>query len=112
MSAVTKAPWLHITSQFHEHGEAYLTGTTEGLEALRDAIDAALKTGDATAEVYATDGEGYGIIVRRSNTVAGLGEPIYFETLARDAYHTEIRLHEHIVRDRRRKRTQSKEQPA
>lgn len=106
---VDQAPWVHITSQFHEHGEAYVTGTREGLVALRDALDVALAKGDATAEVFATDGEGYGIVVRLSGTLSGLGEPVYFETLARNAYHAEVRLHDSIVKDRRRRRQQ---QPA
>ena len=97
-------PWLHITSQFHEHGEAYVTGTREGLEKLRAAIDQALLINDGVAEVYATDGEGYGVIVRLSSTLAGLGSPVYFETLARNAYASEVRLHEQIVKDRRRRK--------
>jgi len=103
MSDLHKAPWLHITSQFAEHGEAILTGTRDGLIALRDAVDKALETGDGKAAVYSTDGEGYAAIVRLSSTKAGLGEPVYFETIARNAYHTEIRLHEHIIKDRRRR---------
>lgn len=108
MSDIERTPWLHITSQFRWHGEAYITGTRDGLLALAGAINEALLNGDATAEVFATDGEGYGIVVRLSSTVGGLGRPVYFETLAREAFAWEAEQHERIIKDRRRKRSPSR----
>lgn len=109
MAKLSDTPWLHIMSQFREHGAAYITGTREGLLELRGAIDAALNTEMNTAgdEVYAsacsTDGEGYHVIIRLSTTLKGLGKPVYFETVAREAYHDECRLNEQLIKDRRKR---------
>jgi pyruvate/2-oxoacid:ferredoxin oxidoreductase beta subunit len=111
MTKLDDTPWMHLISQFYEHGEAYITGTEAGLLALRDAIEEAILNGDGKAAVFSTDGEGYRVVVRKSNTVAGCGEPVYFETLARNAFHTELKLHESISRDRRR-RNLRQDQPA
>jgi hypothetical protein len=54
---------LHIYSQEIWHDEAYIAGTHEALTLLRDAIDAALKTGTGRAECFVCDGEGYRIEV-------------------------------------------------
>lgn len=52
-------PMLHLYAQPFWHAEAYIVGDREGLTALRNAIDAALETGRATALPFASDGEGY-----------------------------------------------------
>lgn len=54
---------LHIYAQEIWHDEAYIAGTPEALTLLRDAIDAALKTGTGRAECFVCDGEGYRIEV-------------------------------------------------
>lgn len=82
-------PWLHIRGQLTYHAEASIVGTKAGLLALRDAIDVALVSREAEAEVFATDGEGYGLTVRCSKTVRDLGSPIYLDELARELAETE-----------------------
>lgn len=69
--------WLHVYGQFCWHSEATIRGTRDGLIALRDAIDAAIETGSGSAEVIASDGEGYSVDVIRSSTVRGIGRPEY-----------------------------------
>jgi hypothetical protein len=70
-------PWLHIYGQYTYHGEAVIRGTKEGLTALRDAIDAALKRRPRDAHVFASDGEGYPVSVMMVNTQHTLGTPEY-----------------------------------
>lgn len=77
------APWVHVVPQFTWHGEARIVGTAKGLQALADAICAAMIKGTGTAEVFARDGEGYGLIVERTATVDGLGEPYYGNEVGR-----------------------------
>ncbi|MCM3442684.1 hypothetical protein AB3Z07_02765 [Metabacillus halosaccharovorans] len=50
---------LHIYAQDAWHQEAYIVGNKEGLLELRNAIDEALKSKEAVANVFPTDGEGY-----------------------------------------------------
>lgn len=52
---------LHVYGQDHEHEDVFVVGNTEGLQALRDAIDRALaKQDNVDADlVFAGDGEGY-----------------------------------------------------
>lgn len=57
-------PSIHLYGQHSEHDEAFIIGTRDALIALRKAIDAALEAQEATAEVYANDGEGYDLIVK------------------------------------------------
>lgn len=59
---------LHLYAQDHQHGEAWVVGNRLGLEALRDAINLALQQGSAQTPsrdgcVFATDGEGYEVMV-------------------------------------------------
>jgi hypothetical protein len=62
---MTQAPILHIIAQTYHHQPAFVIGNQEGLTALRDAIDAALKGNDpAEAGVRPSDGEGYRVHVR------------------------------------------------
>lgn len=56
-------PKVLIYPQPYWHQEAEVIGNRAGLEALRDAITRALGNGLDEAEVYCTDGEGYGITV-------------------------------------------------
>ncbi|WP_226528561.1 hypothetical protein [Metabacillus niabensis] len=49
---------LHIYAQDAWHQEAYIVGNKEGLLELRNAIDEALKSKEAVAHVFPTDGEG------------------------------------------------------
>lgn len=62
--------WLHIYAQFSWHDDAVIVGDEGALRALRDAIDAAIGAGSASARVtFADDGEGYRVrIVRRPTT--------------------------------------------
>ena len=50
---------LHIYGQDCWHSEAFILGDTEGLKALRDAIDKALATGQGFASAFVNDGEGF-----------------------------------------------------
>ena len=54
---------LHCYAQYSWHMDAYISGSRDALVMLRDAIDAALNTGVAECEVFASDGEGYSIYV-------------------------------------------------
>lgn len=60
---LAQLPMIHIYGQDRWHEPAQIIGNRRGLEMLRDAIDGALRSGIEEAEVYATDGEGYGIAV-------------------------------------------------
>lgn len=76
--------WLHIRPQLTYHAEATIVGTSDGLEALRDAVNAALAEGAGKATVFASDGEGYNLAVQRTSTIAGLGAPTYLDEEARN----------------------------
>ena len=106
MGNANDAPWLHIRGQFTYHSEATIVGTKPGLIAIRAAIDQAINTGTGVVQVFATDGEGYDVEVRRSSTVAGLGKPTYADEEARN-----IAEHEraYLVRERKALRKQDKE---
>lgn len=56
---------LHIYAQALWHDTAEIVGSRGGLEALRDAINAALARADgaSTEAVFAADGEGYCVLV-------------------------------------------------
>lgn len=63
-------PMVHLYGQPSWHDDARIIGNRAGLEALRDAIDKALRSGAEEAEVYACDMEGYGIkVVELSDTL-------------------------------------------
>lgn len=81
MSDIDNMPWIHVYGQYMYHSEAVIRGTAPALTALRDAIDSALKGGEAEANVFATDGEGYEIKVQKVNTCALVGEPEYLYRL-------------------------------
>ena len=90
MSDLRKAPWLHIRGQFSYHGEAYVVGSKAGLIALRDALNVAIEQGEGEATVYANDGEGYGVTVRRTSRVRDMGNPPYIDELAREMANFEV----------------------
>lgn len=57
-------PGVHVYPQLMWHCTASIIGTREGIEAVRDAINEALAKNDrASAEVMASDGEGYDLII-------------------------------------------------
>ena len=58
-------PLLHIIAQCAWHDPAFIIGTRDALERLKNAIDAALTDGAVhSAEVFAADGEGYSAMIR------------------------------------------------
>lgn len=83
-SNLHSTPWLHMHGQFSYHGEATIVGSRDGLTALRAALDKALADGQGEASVFATDGEIYHVIVRRSRTIRDMGEPPYLDEIARN----------------------------
>lgn len=75
--------WLHIYAQFTWHDDAVIVGDEGALRALRDAIDAAIGSGSASARMTFTgDGEGYRVRVV-CRPVTGLPMP-YTDELAAD----------------------------
>lgn len=77
---------LHLYAQAYWHGEAAVVGTRKGLESLRAAIDDALLNGaSASEEVYASDGEGYMVLVNLvdAETMGRMVMP-YTDDAARD----------------------------
>ena len=67
---------LNIYGQYYWHTEARIVGNQEGLLELRDAIDKAIKTSKSCTSndepLFASDGEGYEIIVECHNDEWGL----------------------------------------
>jgi len=59
---------VHIYAQPFHHGDAYIVANAEGLTAIRDACDAALKRGSVAIEPFTEDGEGYALIVMNIET--------------------------------------------
>jgi len=73
---------LNIYGQEAWHTEARIIGNREGLEALKQTIDDALRVpdGKATTEndtepLFASDGEGYEVIVEMHNDEWGIKAP-------------------------------------
>lgn len=58
----------HLYAQPCNHGDAYLVADVEGLTAIRDACDAALKRGHTAVETSTEDGESYALIVMHLET--------------------------------------------
>lgn len=54
---------LHFYAQEGPHDVAYVAGTKKALILLRDAIDRALSSGRSEFWTFASDGEGYAVIV-------------------------------------------------
>ena len=67
------APWLHVYAQSHEHSRAIIRGKVEALRALRDALEKAIEAGQAEAQAFCHDGEGYAILCQRVNLNGLLG---------------------------------------
>lgn len=64
-------PWLHVYGQPCEHFSVSIVGNRKALELLKSTIEEALKLpvdaeSEATTpeEVFATDGEGYDVVVK------------------------------------------------
>jgi hypothetical protein len=60
-------PLVHVIAQRVWHDPAFIAGNRAGIEALRDACNTALSYGvnvSSDARVFASDGEGYRVIVR------------------------------------------------
>lgn len=78
---------LHIYGQMQWHGDSFIVGNTQGLKALRDAIDRALSDeGKGSMGAYVNDGEGfYTAVVRVDNkdTLDKLAVP-YQDEMAKD----------------------------
>lgn len=81
------APWMHVYPQYIWHSEATICGTRQGIEALRDALNAALDDPQGVtlaSGFFASDGEGYALHVH----VLPFGEfkrlaPFYSDDCAR-----------------------------
>lgn len=64
MNSQPVVPYLNIYGQHHEHCDAFIVGSRDGLIALRDAIDMVLWSGEPEqAQTISVDGEGYSTIV-------------------------------------------------
>ncbi|HEU0197080.1 MAG TPA: hypothetical protein VFQ88_07730 [Nevskiaceae bacterium] len=75
--------WAHLYAQGAWHDEAYIVGNRTALTALRDALDAALRTGVGATELYARDGEGYATVCLLRPSLRELALP-YTECVARE----------------------------
>jgi len=76
-------PWLHIYGQSMWHDQASIVGTVAGLEALRDAINAAIERGTGKATASVSDGEGYFIEVVRAAGPTLMAPLPYTDPMAR-----------------------------
>jgi hypothetical protein len=56
---------VNVYPQHSWHSMATIHADRAGLLALREAIDKAVETGEAEASVFASDGEGYSLLLRR-----------------------------------------------
>ncbi|MCM8735932.1 hypothetical protein M5E06_17500 [Azospirillum sp. A1-3] len=80
-------PMVHLYGQPSWRDDAHIIGNRAGLESLRDAIDKALKTGAEEAEVFATDGEGYGIqVVELNDAILDDMRPPYTDPEAKEMF--------------------------
>jgi hypothetical protein len=84
VSGYDDTPWLHIRSQTTYHDAATIFGTRAGLTALFKAVGQAIDARQGTAQAVATDGEGYSVEVRSSQTLRDLGPPTYLDQIARE----------------------------
>jgi hypothetical protein len=55
---------LHIYAQCFEHDEAYIVGTREDMQQLRDALDRALASNASSEQFFTSDGEGYSLHIQ------------------------------------------------
>ena len=71
-------PYVQIEPQYSWHMDAYIRGNAAGLRELAKALLAAADGDAATTEtVFASDGEGYEIEVRRLERPNDYPEPFY-----------------------------------
>ena len=77
-------PYMHVVSQATYHAEAEIVGTTDALAAVSEALNSAISHRDAEVILFASDGEGYRLKIRRSDRIADLGEPFYIDDVARE----------------------------
>ena len=92
--------YVNVYPQAAPHQPAQLLATAAGLRTLRDAIDAALETGVANADVFASDGEGYSLVVRCKPMTIGEynglatyefdATPFYVDEVSRDGPERDI----------------------
>lgn len=59
MSDNIKPEWLHLYPGAFWHDDGAIVGTREGLAELRDALEIALRDGNAVARAVVNDGEWY-----------------------------------------------------
>jgi hypothetical protein len=64
--------WLHVYPQYCHHGELRMVGNAPAFLALAAALTKAAAEGKAQTGAITRDGEGYGILIERTNTT-GLG---------------------------------------
>ena len=65
-----KVPYIHIYAQAWNHSDAFIVGNKEGLIALADALDmvsAHWNDDIIGVDVFANNGEGYKIIIKRTS---------------------------------------------
>lgn len=80
-----KVKILNIYGQYDNHTEAKIVGNREGLESLHRAILRALasdasSTSEEREPLFASDGEGYEVIVKMNNEQWGLKNGAYIDT--------------------------------
>lgn len=54
---------IHVYGPFSWHDDAHIVANREGLEAMRNAIDQALKNGEGNTDAFVNDGEGFTLYV-------------------------------------------------
>jgi hypothetical protein len=62
---------LQVYGQGAWHDDVYIVGNREALEALRDAINTAIDTGQGETACFVSDGEGFTTAILRDDTVFG-----------------------------------------
>lgn len=78
---MSNEPYVHIYAQHWEHSPATIRGNREGLLELKRAIEVALEKGGGKANLFTSDGEGYGVYVERVNLISSLGKLPYVQDL-------------------------------
>lgn len=71
--------WMHVYESEGPHQSCLIAGNRRALEQLRQAIDDALGTraNEGRTQVFARDGEGYHVNVKRVSVLDQLGNPPY-----------------------------------
>ena len=70
---------LHIYAQHAWHCPARIKGNEEGLKRLKYAIEDALEHGSGSCAVFCSDGEGYQVVVTKSDDIFGWEMPYLAE---------------------------------